>query len=150
MEFQSSITFPFSSFPFLRVLPSLFCPDLSMAPTQSQPPIGTRHKIKPARRPLFAKLAAVEKELEELPTLIKKKFKKWTTGARDFQLKCMRAQVLKQDVLLQAATGSGKTGIVAGPHLLPSSQGKVTLVVSPLLALENEQVSHECICFKLI
>ncbi|PPQ76285.1 hypothetical protein CVT26_009680 [Gymnopilus dilepis] len=112
-----------------------------MPPPPSQPPVGTRHKVKPPKKPWSTKLAALEKELEELPSLIKKKFKKWTNGARDFQLKCMRAQVLKQDVLLQAATGSGKTGIAAGPHLLPSSEGKVTLMVSPLLALENEQVA---------
>ena len=52
----------------------------------------------------------------------------------------MQAQVLKKDVLLQAVTGSGKTGIAAGPHLLPLSKGKVALVVSPLLVLEEEQV----------
>lgn len=106
----------------------------------SQPPIGTRHKFKSPRKPFAATLAALEKELEQLPSLIKQKFKKWTNGARDFQLACMRAQILKKDVLLQAVTGSGKTGIAAGPHLLPSSKGKVTLVASPLLVLEEEQV----------
>ncbi|KAF8973654.1 P-loop containing nucleoside triphosphate hydrolase protein [Flammula alnicola] len=110
-----------------------------MPPAYSQPPLGTRHKAK--RNIYLAKLAALERELEKLPELIKTRFKKWTNGAREFQLSCMRAQVLKKDVLLQAATGSGKTGIAAGPHLLPSSQGKVTLVVSPLIALEDEQVS---------
>jgi superfamily II DNA helicase RecQ len=110
-----------------------------MPASPSQSPVGTRQKIKPPRKPLAAKLAALEKELEDLPNLIKQKFKKWTNGARDFQLACMRAQVFKKDVLLQAATGSGKTGIAAGPHLLPSNKGKVTLVVSPLLVLEEEQ-----------
>ncbi|PPQ92834.1 hypothetical protein CVT25_004322 [Psilocybe cyanescens] len=107
----------------------------------SQPPVGTHHKVKPLKKSLSVKLAALEKELENLPDLIEQKFKKWTNGARDFQLACMRAQILKKDVLLQAATGLGKTGIAAGPHLLPSSQGKVTFVVSPLLALEDEQVA---------
>ncbi|KAF7338756.1 ATP-dependent DNA helicase Q-like 3 [Mycena sanguinolenta] len=46
-----------------------------------------------------------------------------------------------KNVILHAATGSGKTGIAAGPHLLPSSAGKVTLMVSPLLSLQAEQVS---------
>ncbi|KAF8174075.1 P-loop containing nucleoside triphosphate hydrolase protein [Pholiota molesta] len=116
-----------------------------MPATSSQPPRGTRHKLKTLRKSvkksLAEKLAALEKELEQLPGLIKHKFKKWKNGARDFQLACMRAQVLRRDVLLQAATGSGKTGIAAGPHLLPSSKGKVTLLVSPLLALEEEQVT---------
>jgi len=75
-----------------------------------------------------------------LPDLIKQKFTTWQDGARPFQMECMRAQVLHQDVLLHAATGSGKTGVAAGPHLLPSSNGKVTLFVSPLLSLHDEQV----------
>ncbi|KAJ7847717.1 hypothetical protein B0H14DRAFT_3675066 [Mycena olivaceomarginata] len=53
----------------------------------------------------------------------------------------MGAQKLGTNVILHAATGSGKTGIAAGPHLLPSSAGKVTLMVSPLLSLHAEQVS---------
>jgi hypothetical protein len=39
---------------------------------------------------------------------------------------------------------SRQDGIAAGPHLLPSSQGKVTLMVSPLLSLHDEQV---CLSF---
>ncbi|KAJ7679243.1 P-loop containing nucleoside triphosphate hydrolase protein [Mycena polygramma] len=65
----------------------------------------------------------------------------WTDGAKAFQLECMGAQKLGKDILLHAATGAGKTGIAAGPHLLPSSKGKVTLVVSPLLSLHEEQVT---------
>ncbi|KAJ7654570.1 P-loop containing nucleoside triphosphate hydrolase protein [Mycena polygramma] len=86
-------------------------------------------------------LEAINKELESLPGLIRTHYTKWTDGAQDFQLECMRAQKLGRDTLLHAATGSGKTGIAAGPHLLPSSRGKVTLMVSPLLALHDEQVS---------
>jgi ATP-dependent helicase YprA (DUF1998 family) len=130
---------------FLLLLPFLLRPGPAMPATPaskatSKPPLGTRHKVKSFKCSLASKLATLEKELERLPSLIKLKFKKWTNGARDFQLACMRAQVLKKDVLLQAATGSGKTGIAAGPHLLPSSKGKVTLMVSPLLVLEDEQV----------
>ncbi|KAJ6600182.1 P-loop containing nucleoside triphosphate hydrolase protein [Mycena sp. CBHHK59/15] len=47
----------------------------------------------------------------------------------------------RQRCPLHAATGAGKTGIAAGLHLLPSSKGKVTLMVSPLLSLHDEQVS---------
>ena len=39
-----------------------------------------------------------------------------------------------------AATGSGKTGVAAGPHLLPCMKGRVTIFTSPLIALQNEQV----------
>ncbi|KAF8154043.1 P-loop containing nucleoside triphosphate hydrolase protein [Crassisporium funariophilum] len=124
------------------LIPAAVCGHGQTAPRMpaiySRPPLGTRHKAKRAN--FLAKLDALQKELKSLPELIKARFKKWTAGARDFQLSCMRAQVLKQDVLLQAATGSGKTGIAAGPHLLLSNKGKVTFVVLPLLALEDEQV----------
>ncbi|KAJ6609629.1 P-loop containing nucleoside triphosphate hydrolase protein [Mycena sp. CBHHK59/15] len=101
---------------------------------------------KPRRARLTSKvtpqdLKTIREELKLLPGLIKQHFKKWTNGAQAFQLQCMEAQILRKDVLLHAATGSGKTGIAAGPHLLPSSKGKVTLVVSPLLALHEEQVT---------
>ncbi len=44
-------------------------------------------------------------------------------------------------MIMHAATGGGKTGIAAGPFLLKSSKGKVTLMVLPLLALQKEHVS---------
>ncbi|KAI0041358.1 P-loop containing nucleoside triphosphate hydrolase protein, partial [Auriscalpium vulgare] len=80
-------------------------------------------------------------ELKLLPGLIKANFKSWTAGAKPFQLEGIAAQVLQRDTIIHAATGAGKTGIIAGPHLLPSSKGKVTLVVSPLIALQDEQVA---------
>jgi superfamily II DNA helicase RecQ len=65
---------------------------------------------------------------------------KWKDGAKAFQRQCMRAQKLGEDIILHAAAGMGKTRIAAGPHLLPSSKGKITLMVSPLLSLQDEQV----------
>ncbi|KAK0486708.1 P-loop containing nucleoside triphosphate hydrolase protein [Armillaria luteobubalina] len=46
-----------------------------------------------------------------------------------------------RDVLVHAGTGLGKTAIAAGPHAHPSSEGKVTLMISPLIALHDEQVN---------
>jgi hypothetical protein len=83
---------------------------------------------------------SIQQEVDHLPDLVKTNFTLWKDGAQPFQLTCMGAQALGQDVLLHATMGSGKTGIAAGPHLLPSSAGKVTLVVSPLLSLHEEQV----------
>ncbi|KAJ7101668.1 P-loop containing nucleoside triphosphate hydrolase protein, partial [Mycena epipterygia] len=102
-------------------------------------------KVLPRRARLTSKITPeqlnnIQEELKLLPGLIKTHYMKWTNGAQDFQLECMGAQKLGREVLLHAATGSGKTGIAAGPHLLPSSKGKVTLVVSPLLSLHEEQV----------
>lgn len=41
---------------------------------------------------------------------------------------------------MHAGTGQGKTAIAVGPHLHPSTKGKVTLMVSPLIALHDEMV----------
>ncbi|KAF8157863.1 P-loop containing nucleoside triphosphate hydrolase protein [Crassisporium funariophilum] len=84
--------------------------------------------------------AAIQKELNDLPELVKSHYTLWKDGATPTQLRFMAAQVLGEDVILHAATGAGKTGIAAGPHLLPSSKGKVTLFLSPLLSLHEEQV----------
>ncbi|KAF8156295.1 P-loop containing nucleoside triphosphate hydrolase protein [Mycena galopus ATCC 62051] len=86
-----------------------------------------------------AQLAAICEELKLLPSLIKTNYTKWTEGAQLFQLQCMEAQKLRQDILVFASTVPFR--ITTGPHLLPSSKGMVTLVVSPLLSLQEEQVS---------
>jgi replicative superfamily II helicase len=123
-------------------------PSQNVTQPSSVPPKGTKHKQKTCKVLLqsSARLTdeqreAIQKEVERLPELVKANFKTWTNGAQLFQLTCMGAQALGQDVVLHAATGAGKTGIAAGPHLLPSNQGKVTLVVSPLLSLHEEQVT---------
>jgi hypothetical protein len=41
---------------------------------------------------------------------------------------------------VNAGTGSGKTGIAAGPRV---HQGRTTIMVSPLLQLHDEQVRIE-------
>jgi len=56
-------------------------------------------------------------------------------------MEAIEAQLKLEDVIVHAGTGLGKTAIVAGPHMHPSSKGKVTLMVSPLIALHDEQVS---------
>lgn len=82
------------------------------------------------------------KDLEGLDEKIRENFK-WTHSPREFQLEAIKAQLLRKDVLVHAGTGSGKTTIAAGPHaLVDQSKGMVTLMVSPLLALQEEQVSR--------
>jgi ATP-dependent helicase YprA (DUF1998 family) len=61
---------------------------------------------------------------------------------RAFQMEAIRAQLLRKDVVVHAGTGMGKTLIAAGPHYHPAAAGKLTIMVSPLLALQTEQVSH--------
>ncbi|TCD65949.1 hypothetical protein EIP91_001979 [Steccherinum ochraceum] len=64
----------------------------------------------------------------------------WDSEPRGFQMAGVQAQLEGVDMIIQAATGSGKTAIAAGPHLFSTSKGKITIMVSPLLALEEEMV----------
>ncbi|KZP10162.1 P-loop containing nucleoside triphosphate hydrolase protein [Athelia psychrophila] len=109
-------------------------------------PKGTRHRLKrprnskpppqdlPERKPLTTK------DMEGLEDLIKAQFG-WEDGPQEFQMQAIRAQLMGKDVLLHAKTGSGKTGVVAGPFVHPSTAGKVSIMVSPLLSLHEEQAS---------
>lgn len=64
----------------------------------------------------------------------------WGFAPRSYQMQAICAQLKREDVLVHAGTGLGKTAIAAGPHAHPSAIGKVTLMVSPLLALHDEMV----------
>ncbi|KAJ3525895.1 hypothetical protein NMY22_g10385 [Coprinellus aureogranulatus] len=59
---------------------------------------------------------------------------------RDFQRKAIQYQLQRKDVLIHAATGMGKTLVAAAPHYHAAAEGMVTFMVSPLIALQNEQV----------
>ena len=61
---------------------------------------------------------------------------------RDFQLDLVQAQVEGRDTVCQAATGMGKTAVAAGPYVLPQNSDRTTLMISPLIGLQNEMVSR--------
>jgi ATP-dependent helicase YprA (DUF1998 family) len=79
-------------------------------------------------------------DLKDLAQKIKAKFK-WEHTPRQFQLDAINAQLLRKDVLVHAGTGSGKTTIAAGPFAHEATEGMVTFLVSPLISLQEEQVS---------
>ncbi|KAI0707557.1 P-loop containing nucleoside triphosphate hydrolase protein [Cerioporus squamosus] len=64
----------------------------------------------------------------------------WDGPPKPFQLAGIQAQLEGHDIIIQASTGAGKTAVAAGPHLWPSSAGKTTIMVCPLLSLEEEMV----------
>ncbi|KAJ7211875.1 P-loop containing nucleoside triphosphate hydrolase protein [Mycena rebaudengoi] len=64
----------------------------------------------------------------------------WNHDARVYQMQGIEAQLQMRDAIVHAGTGMGKTAIAAGPHAHPTSAGKVTLMISPLIALHDEQV----------
>lgn len=82
--------------------------------------------------------------LKDLAEKIKEKFK-WQHTPRDFQMDAVKAQLQRKDVLIHAGTGAGKTFIAAGPHAHEACKGKVTFMISPLIALQEEQVSPSCV-----
>ncbi|KAH7918343.1 P-loop containing nucleoside triphosphate hydrolase protein, partial [Leucogyrophana mollusca] len=57
---------------------------------------------------------------------------------RDFQVEIVQCQEERRDALCHAATGLGKTAVAAGPYALPENQGRVTIMVSPLIGLQDE------------
>ncbi|KAH9896143.1 uncharacterized protein BXZ73DRAFT_34268, partial [Epithele typhae] len=71
---------------------------------------------------------------------------KWDSDPKDFQLKAVVAQLEGVDMIVQAPTGAGKTALAAGPHVWPAFAKKVTLMVSPLMALEEEMVCCIPVC----
>ncbi|KAL1725303.1 P-loop containing nucleoside triphosphate hydrolase protein [Schizophyllum commune] len=60
---------------------------------------------------------------------------------RDFQVELVKAQMAGRDSICQAATGMGKTAVAAGPYVLPQNASKTTLMISPLIGLQNEMVN---------
>jgi ATP-dependent helicase YprA (DUF1998 family) len=81
-----------------------------------------------------------EADLIGLIDKLKTKFKIFNSP-RKFQVDAIEAQLLRRDVLVHAGTGSGKTTIAAGPHAHEKAEGMVTFMVSPLIVLQEEQVS---------
>lgn len=88
----------------------------------------------------FQRPIITEEDVAEIVGILKTRCG-WSEAAlRDFQKEALEALAAGRDVLLQAATGSGKTLVLAALHLLPSTEGMVTLCASPLIALQDEQV----------
>ncbi|KAI0690245.1 P-loop containing nucleoside triphosphate hydrolase protein, partial [Cerioporus squamosus] len=80
-----------------------------------------------------------EEDVHQLAAAMQKAYK-WDAPPKDFQLKAVQAQIEGVDIIVQAPTGSGKTALAAGPHVWPGNEGKFTLMVCPLLSLEEEMV----------
>ncbi|KAJ2987233.1 hypothetical protein NUW54_g9487 [Trametes sanguinea] len=78
-------------------------------------------------------------EAQELSSKMREIFG-WDAEPKPFQLAGVTAQIEGNDMIIQAPTGAGKTAIAAGPHLWKSSAGKTTIMVCPLLSLEEEMV----------
>ncbi|KIY43270.1 P-loop containing nucleoside triphosphate hydrolase protein [Fistulina hepatica ATCC 64428] len=56
-------------------------------------------------------------------------------------MRAVQAQLEGRDCIVHAGTGWGKTMVVAGPHFHNAAKDRTTLLISPLIALQDEQVS---------
>ena len=69
---------------------------------------------------------------------------------REWQLDAAEALILGLDTFIVAGTGSGKTIPYMLPLLLPENRRKMIVVISPLKALQRDQVCfHEMMSLKL-
>jgi superfamily II DNA helicase RecQ len=88
---------------------------------------------RPTQTPVTA-----EQGFENLRQLLLKQFQ--GKDPRPFQIEVVRCQQERRDTLCHAATGMGKTAVAAGPYAIPENKDRVTLMVSPLIGLQNEMV----------
>jgi ATP-dependent helicase YprA (DUF1998 family) len=63
--------------------------------------------------------------------------------AREFQVLATMAVLEGRDVVVHAGTGSGKTLIFAAPHFI--LKNKVSIIISPLILLQQDQVNNSYI-----
>ena len=104
------------------------------------PPCSRRPAPKPNKKLKRGWSGLKTQDLQDISQKIKEKFN-WTHKPRPFQETAVIAQLTQKDVLIHAGTGMGKTVVAAGPHAHEATKGMVTFMVSPLLALQEEQVS---------
>jgi hypothetical protein len=106
-----------------------------------RPQLRQSQKAKPQRKAVPSPRKV--RDLKGLQEKIQAQFK-WEDPPHDFQTEAIKAQLMRKDVLVHAGTGAGKTAIAAGPHAHEACKGGVSFMVSPLIALQQEQVSLEC------
>ena len=84
-------------------------------------------------------------KLQDLIDFDQELAKKYNRTPHAFQQEAIQAQLLRKDTIVHAGTGAGKTTIAAGPHAHGKVKGMVTFMISPLIALQEEQVSFQWI-----
>lgn len=84
---------------------------------------------------------------EETRLALTEEFKKANDGKEPYvwQLDITEAILLGLDSLLIAGTGAGKTMPMVMGLLLPENKDKFVIIISPLNALEEDQVRPQCV-----
>lgn len=84
---------------------------------------------------------AIRQEYADLGEVISRKF--GVESARPFQIDGVLYQAMGCDAILHAGTGLGKTLVATTVHAIdkPMFKDRVTIMVSPLIALQSDMVS---------
>ncbi|KAF7795490.1 hypothetical protein EIP86_006652 [Pleurotus ostreatoroseus] len=98
----------------------------SNSKSTAQPTAFSRSKLSP-------------EDVDRVASLMQAKYG-WESRPREFQINGVIAQLEGVDMVIQAPTRSGKTAVIAGPHVWPACQGMVTIVSVPIIALGEEMV----------
>lgn len=93
-----------------------------------------------SKQPRPTEWAVSDEELKEISSRMKTAFEWTDKEPHDFQVEAGRAQCRGRDVLIHARTGIGKTAVVAAPYAFKQNKHRVTIFVSPLIALQEEMV----------
>jgi superfamily II DNA or RNA helicase len=94
----------------------------------------------PQKKDKNKKQTEKKKSEPNVATLMQKVFD-WPHTPRDFQIQATQALLAKKDIIVHAGTGFGKTVVAAGIHAVV--KGKITLMISPLIALHEEQMCNQ-------
>uniref|UniRef100_A0A0W0GC50 DEAD/DEAH-box helicase domain-containing protein n=1 Tax=Moniliophthora roreri TaxID=221103 RepID=A0A0W0GC50_MONRR len=106
----------------------------------------------PSPQKLLSQMKRTSLSSEDINNLINKIQETywWTNTPQPHQVKEILAQLNGRDAVIVAGMGAGKTAIAAGPHVHPRSKGRVTIMVSPLIALQTEQTFKDDFGLKAI
>ena len=99
--------------------------------------LGTGERLHNIYHGAHTRLPKFHPELAPLMLRVHQVFEK---RPRDFQEHAVDSLLRKRDLIVKAAPGAGKSLIFLAMCLL--RRGAIVLVVTPLLAIMNDQVSH--------
>ncbi|KAG8689305.1 hypothetical protein FRC09_012478, partial [Ceratobasidium sp. 395] len=110
--------------------------NVNVQPVLMPPPSNTTPNVNYISNTDRFLLPPFREEFRDIDQLICKKFG-WKKAQR-FQVDGALLQIARCDTIIHAGTGKGKTAVVAAPYVLDRNDQKITILISPLLALQED------------